>query len=283
MKQGVIVNNISNQYDCLIDNQIISCIPKGKFRFDKITPLVGDRVMVDPKDKVIVEILPRDNELSRPSVANIDIALIVTSVKKPDLSLSLLDKQLVVIESNNIKPIIVLTKLDLLSHKEYLDLLYIIRYYKKLGYTVLTNNNLFKLKLLLKNKTVVLTGQTGAGKSSLINRLDKRVNVKTSPISEALGRGVHTTRNTKIYNIKKIHIVDTPGFSVLDLNSINPQNLKDYFKEFGFIKCQFKDCNHEKNCEITKAVDKGIIMKSRYDNYLKFLKEAHETSSKLFK
>ena len=283
MRDGIIVKNISNQYDCLVDDKIYTCIPRGVFRHNNITPLVGDKVCVDVDNNLITEIYERKNELDRPSVANVDVALIITSVKKPDLSLTLLDKQLVLIEKNNIEPIIVFTKLDLLNNNELSELNSIIKYYKNMGYKVLTNNNLFKLKRLLKNKLVVLTGQTGAGKSSLINKLDKKMNIKTSPISEALGRGVHTTRNTEIHNVKRVYIIDTPGFSSLDLKDIKKDELKNYFRDFNKYSCEFKDCIHEKNCKITNLVEKGIILKSRYDNYLRFLKECYETSSKLFK
>ncbi len=283
MKQGIIIKNISNQYDCLVDEKVLVCTPRGKFRHSKLTPLVGDKVLVDPEKKLITDILERKNELKRPSVANVDIALIITSTKEPDISLNLLDKQIVNIEKNNITPVIVFTKLDLLNSEQLKDIKNIMRYYKNIGYKVLTNKNLFKLKLLLKKKIVVLTGQTGAGKSSLINKLDKSKNVKTSPISKALGRGVHTTRNTEIYEVKNIYIVDTPGFSSLDIADIKPTELKKYFKEFNYINCKFNDCTHEKNCEITKAVENGIIRKSRYENYLKLLKESYESSSKLFK
>lgn len=283
MKLGIIIKNISNQYDCLVDEKVLVCTPRGKFRHSKLTPLVGDKVLVDPEKKLITDILERKNELKRPSVANVDIALIITSTKEPDISLNLLDKQIVNIEKNNITPVIVFTKLDLLNSEQLKDIKNIMRYYKNIGYKVLTNKNLFKLKLLLKKKIVVLTGQTGAGKSSLINKLDKSKNVKTSPISKALGRGVHTTRNTEIYEVKNIYIVDTPGFSSLDIADIKPTELKKYFKEFNYINCKFNDCTHEKNCEITKAVENGIIRKSRYENYLKLLKESYESSSKLFK
>ena len=283
MKQGIIIKNISNQYDCLVDEKVLVCTPRGKFRHSKLTPLVGDKVLVDPEKKLITDILERKNELKRPSVANVDIALIITSTKEPDISLNLLDKQIVNIEKNNITPVIVFTKLDLLNSEQLKDIKNIMHYYKNIGYKVLTNKNLFKLKLLLKKKIIVLTGQTGAGKSSLINKLDKSKNVKTSPISKALGRGVHTTRNTEIYEVKNIYIVDTPGFSSLDIADIKPTELKKYFKEFNYINCKFNDCTHEKNCEITKAVENGIIRKSRYENYLKLLKESYESSSKLFK
>lgn len=283
MKKGIIVKNISNQYECLTDGQIIACTPRGKFRHNKITPLVGDKVVLDEVNKIILDISSRKNELKRPSVANVDIALIITSVKEPNLSLTLLDKQLVNIKKNNITPIIVFTKLDLLNNIEFIEIKKIIKYYRSIGYAVLTNKNLFTLKRKLKKKVVVLTGQTGAGKSTLINKLDKTKNVKTSPISMALGRGVHTTRNTQIYDINNIYIIDTPGFSSLDIFDIKPIDLKNYFDEFKYIKCKFKDCTHEKECNLTKAVEKGIIKKSRYDNYMRFLKECYESSSKLFK
>lgn len=283
MKTGIIIKNISNQYTCLVDTEEIVCTPKGKFRHDNITPLVGDYCKIDKENKIIKEILPRRNELSRPNVANIDYALIVTSVKKPNISLNLLDKQLVAIEKNKIIPIILITKLDLTNKEELKEIKDIINYYKKIGYIVLTNKNLFKLKRLLKGKVVVLTGQTGAGKSTLINKLDKTKNVKTHEISESLGRGVHTTRNTEIYNTKGIYIVDTPGFSSLDIKDIKTNELKEYFKEFKNINCDFKDCTHEDNCNVKKAVDLGIIRKSRYDNYLRIIKECYETSGKLFK
>ena len=283
MKTGLIIKNISNQYTCLVEGEEIVCIPKGKFKYDKITPLVGDYCKVDKENKIIKDILPRKNELARPNVANIDYALIVTSVKEPNLSLNLLDKQLVAVEKQKIIPIILMTKLDLLNKSELKSIKEIIKYYKKIGYIVLTNNNLFQLKRKLKGKVVVLTGQTGAGKSTLINRLDKTKNVKTSEISKSLGRGVHTTRNTEIYNVKNVYIVDTPGFSSLDIKDIKPDEVKNYFKEFKSIKCEFKDCTHEDNCNVKKAVDMGIIKKSRYDNYLRIIKECYETSGKLFK
>ena len=153
MKQGIIVKNISNQYDCLVDNEIITCVPRGKFRFDKQVPLVGDQVLVEVDDKIIKEILPRKNELTRPSVANVDIALVITSVKKPDLSLTLLDKQLVLIEKNRIKPIIVFTKVDLLNKQEKQNIKDVMNYYRNIGYEVLTNQNLWTLKRVLKKES----------------------------------------------------------------------------------------------------------------------------------
>lgn len=268
--KGRIVKQISNLYTVESDNNRYECSLRGKFRNDKITPLVGDFVVFDNVEKVIESILPRKNSLNRPTIANVDVALIITSAKKPDINLSLLDKEIVCIENESIEPVICITKVDLLDKKEKKEIKNIINMYRTIGYKVLTNRNLFKLRRLLKGKEVVLTGQTGAGKSTLINRLDKSFNLDTSPISEALGRGVHTTRHTEIYNVKGSFIADTPGFSALDLN-IKKDELKNLFREFKGISCKFDDCMHinEKDCNIKKLVENGTISKSRYDNYVK--------------
>lgn len=283
--QGRIIKQISNQYTVQIDKEEIICTARGKFRDIGLSPLVGDIVEIDFDSKRINEILPRKNELKRPVVANVDVALIVTSVKKPDLSLSLLDKQITLINANNIKPVICLTKLDLCKKQELKDLKELVKYYKKIGIDVLTNKNLRKIKKVLKNQVVVLTGQTGAGKSSLLNRLDKNLNLNTSPISEALNRGVHTTRHTEIFQIGKISFVDTPGFSALDLKDITVEKLKASFNEFTNFECAFRDCTHnnEQDCGVKKALEKGLILPSRYVNYIRFLKEIYENSSKLSK
>lgn len=282
---GIITKQISNQYTVNIKGKEYVCSARGKFRNLNLSPLVGDKVKVDVEKLLIEEILPRTNTLDRPSVSNVDIALIVTSVKKPDLSLSLLDKEISVILSNNITPVICLTKLDLLNKKEYTDIKILKKYYENIGIIVLTNKNLFKLKSVLKNKTIVLTGQTGAGKSTLLNKLNKKLNIETKPISEALNRGVHTTRHTEIYQIKNIYFVDTPGFSSLDLKNITKEELKNTFKEFSNYECSFKDCMHikEKGCKVLEAVSKCKILPSRYINYTRFLKECHENNSKLYK
>ena len=282
---GIITKQISNQYTVNIKGKEYVCSARGKFRNLNLSPLVGDKVKVDVEKLLIEEILPRTNTLDRPSVSNVDIALIVTSVKKPDLSLSLLDKEISVILSNNITPVICLTKLDLLNKKEYTDIKILKKYYENIGVIVLTNKNLFKLKRVLKNKTIVLTGQTGAGKSTLLNKLNKKLNLETKPISEALNRGVHTTRHTEIYQIKNMYFVDTPGFSSLDLKNITKEELKNTFKEFYNCECSFKDCMHikEKGCKVIEAVSKGKILPSRYINYTRFLKECHENNSKLYK
>ena len=283
--QGRIIKQISNQYTVAIKDKIFTCNARGKFKNMGLSPLVGDMVDINTDTRTIEKILPRKNELYRPTVANVDCALIVTSIKKPDLSLSLLDKLITIILAKNVKPIIVLTKLDLIDNQAKRKLKPIINYYKSLDIPVLTNKNIFKLKRLLKNQVVVLTGQTGAGKSTLINKFDKSLNVETKPISDALNRGVHTTRHTEIYKIGHIYLVDTPGFSALDLKDISISDLKNTFKEFNNYSCTYKDCTHdaEKGCGVKIALENGKILQTRYQNYLRFLKEVYESSSKLYK
>ena len=283
--QGQIVKQISNSWTILTPKGKIECTARGKFRNMGLTPIVGDYVTINEEEQVINSIEPRKNELSRPVVANVDTALIVTSVKKPDLSLSLLDKLLVMVIHNHIEPVICLTKMDLLTKEEVKNVNKIMQYYKKLGIKVLDNEHLFKLKWYLKKKLVVLTGQTGAGKSSLLNKLGKDLNLDTSPISEALNRGVHTTRHTEIYNIGSIKFVDTPGFSALDLEGLTKEDLKKAYPEFKKYNCAFKDCYHEneKGCGVKEVLERNEILPSRYENYIRFLHECNENSSKLYK
>ena len=274
MLTGMIVKNISDNYSVKVKNNIYICKPRGKFRNEGLTPLVGDVVEIDAKNNYILNILDRKNELERPSISNVDIALIVASVKKPDLSLYLLDKLITSVILKKIEPVICFTKIDLLNKKEQKNLKIIKKYYKKIGYKVFTNVEINRMLKYLKNKTVVLAGQTGAGKSSLLNLISPSLNLKTGEISDALGRGKHTTRHTEFFFIKNILIADTPGFSALDLNKYSKEQIRDSFIEFAKHQCEFKNCMHikENNCEIKKEVEKKHILKSRYDNYCSFIK-----------
>lgn len=273
--QGQIVKIISNLYTVKIGEELIDCRARGKFRNEGMTPLVGDYCIIDKDNNYILEILPRKNSLKRPLIANVDCALIVTSVKKPDLSLNLLDKLLSLSIMSGVTPVICLTKLDLLTKEELKYLNNIIKYYKKIGIKVLKNTDKFKLRMLLKNKLIVLAGQTGAGKSSLLNRLNKHLNLATAEISEALGRGKHTTRHVEVFKVGKMYIADTPGFSALDLDEYSEDDIKNSFIEFNKYQCYFSDCKHikEKNCGVIEALDNGEILKSRYENYLNFIKK----------
>lgn len=275
---GKIVRIISNLYTVDINSVKYDCRARGKFRKDGISPLVGDEVVVDVENNYIIEIKPRKNQLKRPSIANVDNALIITSVKEPELSLNLLDKQLTLINLNNIEPIIILTKLDLLNEQELKSIKIIKEYYQSVGYQVINNTEDKKLLNLIKNKISVLTGQSGVGKSTLLNFLDKDLNLKTQKISKSLGRGVHTTRHVELFEIEKSLIADTPGFSSLNFKDYQKEDIKNTFYEFNNYQCEFKNCMHinELECAIKDAVNNKEILKSRYENYLKIIKETGE-------
>lgn len=275
MKTGKIIRIISNLYTVSIDGENINCQARGKFRKDKITPLVGDLCEIDIEHHYIMKILPRTNYMLRPSIANVDVALIVTSMKKPDFSAHLLDKLISIVTLHQITPMICFTKIDLLTESEKSTWKQIRSYYKTIGYQTFTNEELSSIKETLKGKTVVVTGQTGAGKSSLLNKLCPELSLKTSPISESLNRGVHTTRHTEIYPIDGIFLADTPGFSALEFAGYQKEEIKQSFIEFSQYSCRFHDCNHikEKDCKVKDAVESGDILKSRYESYQSFLSE----------
>ena len=274
--EGRIIKNISNDYVVKTDDGLYTCKPRGKFRKDNISPLVGDIVDIDIENNYILDIKTRKNSLIRPSVANIDKAIIVTNVK-PKLDTNLLDKLLVITSYNNIEPVICFTKLDLLEDNEKYYINNIISYYKEIGYTVINNTELDKIKSILKNSLSVFVGQSGAGKSTLLNRLDSSLELKTNEISKALGRGKHTTRHVELYSIYDGLVVDTPGFSSLDLNELSNMDIRDNTKEMfdNLDKCKYRDCMHfkEDGCFVKQLVEEEKIIGSRYVNYLSFLKK----------
>lgn len=271
---GKIIKQISNNYTVKADDKLYICKARGKFRKLGITPLVGDNVVIDESNNYILDILERKNELDRPSISNIDQVVIVTSVKIPDFSSNLLDKLITIIEFNNIKPIICFTKLDLIDEEKLKDIESIMGYYRKIGYQVYRNTD-EELKTIFKDKITVFAGQSGAGKSSLLNRLDSNLNLEIGEVSVALGRGRHTTRHTELIEILGGLIADTPGFSSINFNSMKKSDIRDNFIEFNEYRenCEYKDCMHinELKCAIKDNVNNNNILKSRYENYLKFV------------
>ena len=276
---GRIIKIVSNDYTVKCeDGNTYICKARGVFRNKKITPLVGDFVKITKEKNLIEEIMKRKNELIRPPVSNIDIALVVTSAKEPDFSSNLLDKMIDIIEFNNIIPIICISKYDLLDNTKKMD--EIIAYYKKIGYKVFINTQIEDIKKIFKDNVTILTGQTGVGKSSLINKLEKSMDLKTGEISKALGRGKHTTRHTELFELFDGYVADTPGFSSLNFIGMNKEDIRDNFIEFNEYKdkCKYRDCMHinEDDCEIKRRVSNNEILKSRYDNYVKFILEKRE-------
>lgn len=273
--EGLIIKNISNDYVVKSDKGIYSCKARGKFRNMKLTPLVGDYVYVDDNNLYLLDIKKRKNSLIRPSVANVDQAIIVSSVKKPDLDTYLLDKLLTIVSFHEIEPVICFTKLDLLNEEERKEIEEYIQYYQKQGYFVVTNESKDNFKDLFQDKITVLTGQSGAGKSSLLNLLDSSLNLKTDEISMALNRGKHTTRHTELFEVMDGYIVDTPGFSQVDFHDMTPMDIRDNMKEmFDYLdSCKYRDCMHlkEDGCAVKELLSSGEILASRYEHYKYFI------------
>lgn len=273
--QGQIIKIVSDLHYVSYNGEVYPCKCRGIFRKEHITPVVGDYVLFSIEKKLIEKILPRKNEFERPKVSNIDQAFIVTSLVHPDFSLNLLDKLLVLMELHNVTAIICITKEDLVDEDEYKKIDSLLEYYRKLGYKVVSNQELDKIEKLIRNKTSVFTGQTGAGKSTLLNKLNPNWDLETGEVSLALGRGRHTTRVVELFQIFGGKVMDTPGFSALDFDKYSKEEIRDAFIEFHNYPCPFKDCMHtkEKECVVKKAVFANDILDSRYKNYLNFIKE----------
>ena len=282
IKEGLILKGIGGFYYVETSDGVFECKAKGKFRKNGISPLAGDKVIItvrEDKENTIDEIQPRKNKLVRPPVANIDKLLIVVSVAKPYPNTQIIDKMTLLAEKNGIEPVIVLTKTDLAEFDEIYSI------YKSTGYRVYTfssvdNKGIDEIKAELKNSITAFTGNSGEGKSTLINALNGNDDIKTGEISEKLGRGRHTTRQAEIIKIADGLVIDTAGFSSIDFvddNIMLSEDVQYYFREFDeYIgQCKFTGCAHlgEKGCKICEMVDKGIISKSRHNSYVSMYNE----------
>ncbi|QQZ07989.1 ribosome small subunit-dependent GTPase A [Heyndrickxia vini] len=288
MPEGKIIKALSGFYYVLDHNQMIQCRGRGVFRKNKITPLVGDAVVYQAENNregYIMEVKRRKNELIRPPIANVDQAILIFSAKEPDFSSTLLDRFLVIIESNDITPIICLTKLDLLTNEEKTLLMNFVNDYEKIGYQIIlssskTKEGINELIPYLDGKISVFAGQSGVGKSSLLNAINPELALKTSHISSHLGRGKHTTRHVELIEIESGLVADTPGFSALEFDELDAENLSNCFPEMAQRsgECKFRGCLHvnEPKCAIKNALENNEIADYRYQHYLQFLQEIRE-------
>lgn len=285
MAEGRIIKALSEFYYVKSEDTIYACKGRGVFRKRKINPLVGDFVsfqVTNHGEGYITEVKPRDNALQRPPIANINQAVIVSSAKMPDFSPLLLDRFLVLIESKHIHPIIFITKMDLLTDDEQDVFHQYSEDYSKIGYQVecLTSKegtDLTHLQAYFDDKVTVVAGQSGVGKSSILNRLNPTLFIETDEISTSLGRGKHTTRHVELVEVGSGLVADTPGFSALDFTDIELQNLPNCFPEIRAkqAECRFRGCVHiqEPNCAVKAAVEQEDIHPNRYKHYVRFYNE----------
>ena len=277
--QGKIVKGISGFYYVhVVGTGIYECKAKGVFRNRKVKPLVGDNVEIVVLDEEkhlgnVEEILPRKNELIRPAVSNIDMALVIFAAAKPDPNFNLLDRFLCMMEYQKVPVTICFNKCDLVSEeeKENLQKIYAPAGYDILFTSVKTGENIDRLKALLAEKTTTVAGPSGVGKSSLVNELQTDVRMQTGAISDKIGRGKHTTRHSEIISIgQDTYIMDTPGFSSMDLPGFEKEDLWTCYPEFVPYEpeCRFIGCSHigEPDCGVKNALAEGKISRVRYDN-----------------
>ncbi|RDU38527.1 ribosome small subunit-dependent GTPase A [Neobacillus piezotolerans] len=285
MPEGKIIKALSGFYYVVNDGTVTQCRGRGIFRKNKITPLVGDDVVFQAENEqegYILEVKDRKNELVRPPIANVDRAFLVFSSVEPAFSPALLDRFLVLVEYNHIEPIICITKTDLASESELGEIEQYASDYRAAGYEVVlvsseTEAGIEQLHPHLEGKISVFAGQSGVGKSSLLNVLRPGLELKTSGISSHLGRGKHTTRHVELIEIGDGLVADTPGFSSLEFQEIEAAELGACFPEISRAaeNCKFRGCLHvkEPKCAVKAGVEEGTIPPYRYENYLDFLQE----------
>ncbi len=282
MKDGIIIRALAGFFYVLIDDEILECKASKKLKGKNKKLIVGDYVEVDLDAAYITKMHPRENELVRPLISNVQNSFLVFSVTEPVMNFGLLDRMISLMEINGLKTTIILTKCDLLSTAELDELKLKLNYYEQIGYNLIYqgfDDEPTEVTDLLSNDKYVITGQTGVGKSTLVNKIIPDLNLQTQEISKVLGRGKHTTREVTFYKYKNSYLIDTPGFSSLDLN-FDPEIVRDSFIEFFEISsgCKFNGCNHlsEPKCAVKAKLESGEILQSRYENYVKLMEIAKE-------
>ena len=287
--QGRIIKALAGFYYVESDGQVYQTRARGNFRKKGQTPYVGDFVDFSAEDHsegYILKIYDRHNSLVRPPIVNIDQAVVIMSAKEPDFNANLLDRFLVLLEHKSIQPVVYISKMDLLDTQSEIEA--VAAKYRDIGYDFVTTQE--ALLPMLNDKVTVFMGQTGVGKSTLLNRIAPELALETGEISDSLGRGRHTTRAVSFYNVHGGKIADTPGFSSLAYEVKTVEDLSASFPEIRKAShfCKFRSCSHthEPSCGVKEALENGEIWQSRYDNYLQFLSEIEnrrETYAKVIK
>jgi len=293
MIQGKIIKGIAGFYYVKANETIYECSARGVFRKQDLSLLIGDDVEIEIEHKQslrggyktarIQRILPRRNKMVRPPVANVDQAIIVFSINYPKPNLDLLDRLLILVHEQGIEASICINKIDIDDQDEYLTIKEI---YNKIGYTVISTSatdgvGIDTLRNQLKDKTSFFAGNSGVGKSTLLNAIQPSLGLETGPLSEKIERGKHTTRHVELMPLKAGgYVLDTPGFSSVSIDHLEADELKDYVKEFQSYEgtCKFAGCSHvhEPNCSVKKAVDQGDIHPRRYEGYVAMYNQLKE-------
>ncbi|NLL04242.1 MAG: ribosome small subunit-dependent GTPase A [Clostridiaceae bacterium] len=294
MIPGLIIKGIGGFYYVKTDLGIFECKARGIFRKDSFTPLPGDKVSIsvsNEENKIgnIEEISPRTTQLTRPAVANVTQIAIVIAIRSPQPDFMLLDKLLITVERKDISAIICLNKIDLDKEAEYIK---IIEAYKKAKYKVIALSSMNgagfgELEFALKGNTTVFAGQSGVGKSTILNKVLDSYVMETGKVSDKIERGRHTTRHAELIELKSGgFVVDTPGFSSFDISGFEANELQNYYPEFHeyFGKCKFTGCMHisEPSCEVKAALEKGRIDRRRYERYVEFCNVLKENQRKKY-
>ena len=283
---GIIIKITGGFYYVEVDDTVFECKARGVFRKRGCTPLVGDYVTIDVPENdgyaSISTIKERKNSLVRPALANLDVLVIVSSVVEPTVNTYIIDKMISAAVDKDIEPVVVFSKTDLQDCTEYLEI------YRKAGikaieYSSVTKNGVDEIEKVLSGKVSAFSGNSGVGKSTLLNALFPHLELKTGEISDKLGRGRHTTRTVELFKCFGGYVADTPGFSTVDLDRyeiIRKENLQYCFPEFSdYIgECKFTSCAHicEKGCAVIAAVEEGKIPKSRHESYIRMYNEVKD-------
>lgn len=283
MKTGRIIKSLSGVYRVDVNGEMYDTKPRGLFRKNKFSPIVGDVVDFEVEnitEGYIHHVHERKNELKRPPVSNVDHLVLVMSAVEPEFSTQLLDRFLVIAHSYHMRPRILVTKRDITSPSMENKILQTLKVYEDMGYYtqfISVEDHIDEVFMQWGKGLVVLSGQSGVGKSTLLNRYFPELNIETQHISRALNRGRHTTRHVELFERKNGFIADTPGFSALDFNHIQKDEVKHYFMEINEYgeHCKFRDCNHinEPKCNVKYEIEKGNIAHFRYEHYLQLFNE----------